>query len=103
MRVIVSKDPAYGDDIWYAEGVDVWLTSSGEKTKEAAQAEFVRAVKRSADLTMQEFGSVAGLLGDQSFTSRMADRVALDSYAMESEPFSHEHLPFTAVMWLSPV
>lgn len=92
MRVLVSK----ADDLWYAEGVDIWLTSSGE-TKEAAQAEFVRAVKRSADLTMQEFGSVA------SFTSRMADRVALDSYAMESEPFSHEHLPFTAVMWLSPV
>lgn len=220
MRVLVSKEMA--DDLWYAEGIDIWLTSSGE-TKEAAQAEFVRAVKRSADLTMQpsmdartyalrlnsvcitapfvgskslnsliivcslpelsscctigilqkwpsgrwpglppgkaarggrpgalhlvglgfwpalgcgprrfglvhavggylshmvharllasgdlprarkEFGSVAGLLGDQSFTSRMADRVALDSYAMESEPFSHEHLPFTAVMWLSPV
>lgn len=102
MRVIVSKDPADADDLWYAEGIDIWLTSSGE-TKEAAQAEFVRAVKRSADLTMQEFGSVAGLLTEQSFTSRMADRVALDSYAMESEPFSHEHLPFTAVMWLSPV
>ena len=100
MRVLVSKEPA--DDLWYAEGVDIWLTSSGE-TKEAAQTEFIRAVKRSADLTMQEFGSVAGLLGDQSFTSRMADRVALDSYAMESEPFSHEYLPFTAVMWLSPV
>lgn len=99
LRVVVSND-RYVDGIWYAEGIDIWLTASGE-TQEAAQAEFLRAVKRSADLTMQEFGSVEGLLGDMTFRGKMASRMAQDFHPrFVSEPFAHEHLPFSSVMWL---
>lgn len=98
LRVVVSESDF--DYLWYAEGIDIWLTASGE-TQEAAQAEFLRAVKRSADLTMQEFGSVEGLLGDMTFRGKMASRMAQDLYPrFVSEPFAHEHLPFSSVMWL---